>query len=93
MARKLDAYFKVFITKMEVGTISAAYMGEEKKSIEERLDLINPEDRREYNYMKYVSNPKFCTEDEIKDAKLYMYLNDMMTDMEEEEFEKESGLA
>lgn len=86
---ELDRYFKVFILKMEVGSISEAFSSAPKLSIEERLDL---DPSKEQAYILYQSGPKLCTPHQIIQARTYMWENDMMTATEEEAFEKEMGL-
>jgi len=85
----LHKYFRVFMAKMHLGAVSAAFTSIGRKSVEERLEeatLSGPE-RRLLAYTKYQDNPRACSTEEVKFAKTYMYENDLMTPAEEEEFE------
>lgn len=89
LKQELDRYFKVFILKMEVGSISEAFSSTPKLSVEERLGL---DDTKESAYQLYIGNPKLCTPYQIQQARTYMYENDLMTAAEESAFEEEMGL-
>lgn len=80
---------KVFNLKMQIGAVSAAFTSTPRQSVEEQLgmDDLTPEEKREVSYRKWQGNPLLCTEQEVMQAKTYMYENNMMTDAEAEEFE------
>lgn len=84
---RLHRYFKLMKTKLEIGAVSAAFTSSPKKSLEEKLGIIDPVEAREAAYLKWQTNPAICTEEEIQKAKTHMYENDMMTAEEEEAFE------
>ena len=84
---RLHRYFKLMKAKLAIGAVSAAFIASPKKSLEEKLGLIDPITAREAAYLKWQTNPTLCTPDEIQKAKTHMYENDMMTASEEEEFE------
>ena len=84
---RLHRYFKLMKTKLEIGAVSAAFTSSPKKSLEEKLGMLDPVEAREAAYLKWQTNPALCTEEEIQKAKTHMYENDMMTAEEEEAFE------
>lgn len=79
---------KLSLTKAELGITAPAFVASEKQSLEEKLGLIDPASRREIAYKKWSNNPSLCTSQEIADAQLYRYENDMMTPDEENEYEQ-----
>lgn len=92
--RKLTAHqINVFILKMKVGLVSAAYTSSLKISIEDSLGLDDTSDSadsvRLAAYKKYSSHPELCSSNEILQARTYMYENDMMSDEEAAAFESE----
>jgi len=67
-------YLTVYRTKLQVGTVSAAFNSTPKKSLIEQLgEGITPEERRYLAYQKYSSNPELCTEEEIALAETYIF--------------------
>lgn len=86
---RLHRYFKLMKTKLEIGAVSAAFTSSPKKSLEEKLGMLDPVEAREAAYLKWQTNPALCTEEEVQKAKTHMYENGLFTESEEEEFEAE----
>lgn len=82
------AAMKLSLTKAELGITAPAFVAAEKQTMEEKLGLVDPAMRREAAYKKWSNNPSLCTSQEIADAQLYRYENDMMTPEEENEYEQ-----
>lgn len=87
LRENLTNQLKLLAFKAEEGLTSPAYTAAERQSIEQKLGLDDPAERRERAYAKWQGNPALCTAQEIEDATLYRYSNDMMTTAEEQEYE------
>ena len=87
MRENLTNQLKLLAFKAEEGITSPSYQASERASIEQKLGLDDPAERRERAYAKWQGNPDMCSAQEIADATLYRYSNDMMTTAEEEEYE------
>jgi hypothetical protein len=88
MSDNLASQLKLLAFKAEEGITSPAYTAAEKQSIEQKLGLDDPSERRERAYAKWQGNPALCSAQEVADAMLYRYESDMMTTAEEQEYER-----
>ena len=84
-----------FKAKIDNQGILPAYSVEPKVSMLQSLgedpsqSVMSKEDYWFVCYKKYVATHQLCTLDEIAAAREHMYLNDLMTPEEMEEFEKQ----
>lgn len=78
---------KLFLIKSDLGALTPAVVIAEKQSMTERLGLVDPVSDREEAYNLWSRNPMLCTEQQIKQARLYRYENDLMSPEEEAEYE------
>lgn len=78
---------KLFLMKSDLGALTPAVVIAEKQSMTERLGLVDPVSDREEAYNLWSRNPMLCTEQQIKQARLYRYENDLMSPEEEAEYE------
>jgi len=83
---------KLFLVKNDLGAIKPQYIQKPKTTVAEKLglDLDSPdlETRRAAAYELWMTNPHLCTPEEIKQAEIYRYENDLMSPDEEAAFEE-----
>lgn len=92
----LIRYLEQFKIKCEHGLISSGYTPNPRDSMSQKLGFDesnselaqkNKSKYMEAAYQKQIINPKACSPHEISLAMEYRYLNDMMSEREESEYE------
>jgi len=83
---------KLFLVKNDLGAVKPQYIPTPKTTVAEKLglDLDSPdlETRRAAAHELWMTNPHLCTPEEIKQAEIYRYENDLMSPDEEATFEE-----
>lgn len=88
MGFTIASRLKVFLLKSQLGITGAAFTSSPIRTLDEKLGLDSPEEKRLAAYTKWQLNPAFCTEDELKLAETYRYENGLMTSEQERQHEK-----
>jgi len=79
---------KLFVAKNDLGLVRPALVVTEKKTMEDKLGL-GATTTREEAYNLWRANPDLCTPQQLQQAKLYRYENDLMSPAEEAQYESE----
>lgn len=80
--------FKLLVFKATEGLTNPAFLSVPRVSLETKLELesLTLEEHRLRSYLKWQGNPAACSSQEIREAHMHRYLNDMMTEQEEQEY-------
>lgn len=81
-----------FLAKIEVSGVNAAYTSNPISIKKEESIIIGKEETWARSYDRYINFPESCTDEDIQEAKEHMYLNDLMSLKEKEEFESQLSL-
>lgn len=92
--KDLIQYLEGFNLRINHGLINPNHTA--KPSLEQKLGFAPPVIRApiltaEQCFAKYTANPMLCTLDEIDRAQLYRYEHDLMSTIEEQEYEKSTA--
>ena len=91
LAFTLAARLKVFALKADLGIVAPAFSSTEKQSLAEKLGMEDSDslaDKRRKAYEFCKANPTFCTPEQARLAKTYMYESGLMTPEQEAEYEQ-----
>ena len=80
---------KLFIAKSDIGAVAPSLVTVERKSMTEQLGFSSPAEQREAAYKLWSANPQLCTEQQIQQATLYRYENNLMSPEEEAQYESD----
>jgi hypothetical protein len=84
---------KLFIAKNDLGAVKPAFVSVGRSTLEDRLGLdevstsSSPEEKRKLSYDLWTKNPLLCNEEQIRQAQLYRYENNLMSPDEESQYE------
>lgn len=82
----LQKYLQTFMFKIGIGVVAPAYVADPRRSIEDALDEAEADP--EAVYLKWQSNPALCSKRELRLVADYRYTHDLMTAIEEKEYEQ-----
>lgn len=86
---EISSKLKQILLKASVGLVKPTYV-RQTQTVEEKLGIENKKtDVREIAYNKFSIDPSLCTAEEISQAKEYAYSNDLMTEEESAEYERQ----
>lgn len=88
MGFNIASRLKVFALKINLGITGPAFTSEPVRSLEEKLGMDMPEEKRLAAFQKWKLSPNLCTDLERKLANTYRYENNLMTKEEEEQYER-----
>ena len=88
MGFNIASRLKIFALKVNLGLTGAAFVSTPRQSLDQKLGLDSPEERRFAAYCKWQLNPAFCMPSELKDVADYRYSNGLMTPEEEKNHEQ-----
>ena len=84
----------LFVAKNDLGLVRPALTVTGQKTIEDKLGLglgqgADVATSREEAYNLWCMDPQLCTDQQVKQARLYRYENDLMSPEEEAQYESE----
>jgi len=84
---------KLFLVKNDLGAVKPQYTPSPRVTVSDKLGFddssaMSKEEQRAAAYELWMTNPHLCTPEEVKQAEIYRYENDLMSPDEEVAFEE-----